>query len=85
VDTCTCLVVSKLIVYLKAKLTMQATHFASLTLRSGLRKKGREYARLADQMFLRGMHTSSEMARMRLAGHAVFREGILDTEFVRCI
>jgi hypothetical protein len=62
---------------------MQATHFVSLTLRSGLREKGREYARLADQMFLRGMHTSSEMVRMCLAGHAVFREGILDTEVVR--
>jgi hypothetical protein len=45
-------------------------------------RKGREYTRLADQMFLRGIHTSNEMARMHLAGHAAFRERILDTEVV---
>jgi hypothetical protein len=36
-------------------------------------------------MFLRGMHTSNEMANMRLVGHAALREGILDTEVVRWV
>jgi hypothetical protein len=33
-------------------------------------------------MFLGGMPTLNEIARMRLAGYAAFRESILDTEVV---
>jgi hypothetical protein len=77
VDLCTCLVVGNLIIHLKAKLTMSSTH--------SVRKKGREYARLADQTFPREMHTSNEMASMRLADHAASRERVLDTEVVALV